>query len=68
MQPVTKAELIRFLEPFTDDVRILTYSATDPDPGSIESAEYAAVDDRGTVLLKLSSVRVGWDYPEEKKR
>lgn len=64
---MTKAELLHFLEPFTGDIRILTYAEGEPDPVSIEKAEYAIVDGKGTALLKLSSVRVSWDYPEEKR-
>jgi len=60
---MTKAELIKFLEPFSDDTRVMTYSIGAPDPVSIERAEYATVDHRGTVLLRLSMVRVSWEEP-----
>lgn len=63
---MTKVELLHFLEPFADDIRILVYGPYEPDPVSIEKAEYATVDSRGTVLLKLSSVRVRWDEPEDR--
>jgi hypothetical protein len=63
---VTKAELIRFLEPFADDIRILVYGLYEPDPISIEKAEHATVDGEGTALLKLSSARVRWEEPEDR--
>ena len=63
---MTKAEIIKALEPFADNTRVLTWSEIDPDPVSIESAGYKVVDGTNAVLLKLSSVRVGWDYPEGK--
>jgi hypothetical protein len=55
---MTKDELIRALEPFTDGLRIMVSSGEDSEPVSVESVKYAWIDGNGTLVLKVPRLRV----------